>query len=254
MPFAIGRARRRRHRQRRVPGGRRPVRRYQLRRVLKRFARRIPRPQRKYLDNNWGAPIGWTSGSYVSGPYTLAESTSAFSAGPSTIPLGITQISMIGYKGQWKSLVLRLSHMISQSVLTAGSFMRVIVFFWKPPEALFTTGTLNTPSYNQILQDGNQAFTANGHLGTYLSPYNREWARSYKILFDKTYALTLTGSTGLILDKTYKKLRQTFMSHDPQNTAGLYTWVPYILFISNSAVDTEQPITNVYTRMTYVNF
>jgi len=96
--------------------GKQPVKRYQLRRAFRRFARRIPHPQRKYLDAFWGTSVTFPATSYVSGPYSLASIQSSAQELSTDPEQGVTQAQMIGYKGQWKSMLARWALAVNPSV------------------------------------------------------------------------------------------------------------------------------------------
>lgn len=246
----------RRHR-RFVRGGRRPVRRYQLGKALRRFARRIPRPQTKYLDANWGNVIpAWTATSYVNGPYSLAEQAALLTT-TSSITQGVTQNTIIGYKGMWKNLRVQLSLAYNNTgANNLPQFVRIIHFLWKP-NAVTDMSSNNTPQVGQILQDGNQVSSVPGFgsVGSYLSPYNKEWAQQYKILDDTRFVLTLNGWNNGQLIKFSKRLNKVFQTLQPGGQyTGLYSNQPYVLFISNQSVVADQPIINYYSRLTYTSF
>lgn len=253
MPNAIRTARRRFRPRRRFRGGKRPVRHYQLRRTIRRVFRRIPKPQRKYLDTGAGNIITPTDGNRIDIFSLAVESTTLQTS--SSVVQGVSQNQLIGYKGMWKTIKANWSIMVNPEVTPAlGQFVRILLFFWKPNE-LSRDGTSNVPTIDVILQQNNQAPNGNaGYSGTYLSVYNKEWGKQYKILFDKTYALSTVGQTSVVLDKTYRKLRKVFQCLQPGQVGGLYDWSPWVAFIYDTPGNSFKPQISFYSRMGYINF
>lgn len=140
------------------------------------------------------------------------------------------------------------------SATPLGQFVRIIHFFWKPSE-LTAAGDSNTPLPAQILQNANNTGFVPLY-GLYLSPYNVEWSKQYKIWSDKTYSVSTVGNTSVIIDKGYKKLSKTFTCLQPNQgtTTYLYDWIPYVMFIYDSDNTEDHPTINYYSRMNYINF
>lgn len=161
---------------------------------------------------------------------------------------------MIGYRGQWRSNMVRLSITIGTALSSpGGQYVRIIHFFWKPNEEA-TSGPSNSPDVRFILQQGNQTSGGGGFPGSYLSPYNKEWARQYKVYSDKTYSLSTVGNTSVVLDKHYKKLRKNFDTNQPGGLGALYGWIPFVMFIYDTNVVADQPTISYYSRLSYTNF
>lgn len=250
MPSYV-RTRTKRHRKRRfVRGGGKPVRRYALIKALRRVNRRIPRPQRKYLDVIQTS-LSFTAEYFVAGPYSLVQPSGSL-ASTSDMAQGVTQNQMIGYKGMWKTSLHRIALTCSAN---NPNILRVIHFFWKPNE--FTGGAAsNGPGVGQILQQGNagSSYIVNGTSTAFLSPYNLEWSACYKIIHDETYTLTNSGWNQVQINKTRKKLNHSFRCNQPNGPSYLYGWTPYVMFVSNYNASADQPAIQYYHRLGYVNF
>jgi len=257
MPSYVSSKRRPRRHFKSRRGSGRPVKQYQLRRTVKRLFRRIPRPQRKYLDlNNGGQIPTWADSSYVNGPYPLSVSGTLSSS--SYLQQGVTQNEMIGYKGTWKSTRQLLSIAYNPTLANdSPQWIRVTMFWWRPNIVQSSGGSAtNAPTVDNIFQQGNPGGTSGlGTAGAYISPYNIEFAKCYSIIMDKIYTLTSGGQNNGLIDKLYKKLHKNFQTYQPnQNNNGLlYDNTPYIMFTSNQNTPADQPIINYYSRLTYIN-
>lgn len=259
MPFTTrSRLRRPRRRHSRFRRGTRRATTGYVNRRLRRFARSIPRPQRKYLDNG-GLQI-------FSGPqanpgiiFSLASNSAPGTPPVSAVSQGVSQNQLIGYKGQWRSHTYRLG---IDTELTAASptgqigiFWRIIFFMWRPNE-MTPSGIGNAPTALQILQAGNVTSPVPTGAQLIFSPYNKEWAKQYRIWSDKTYAISIQGSTQIIVDKGHRKMRKTFQALQPNGPGGVYDQVPYCLLISSqfSGGGMVETALSIYNRMTYTNF
>jgi len=247
MSNVISKGRRRFRKRTFKRGGNKPVRQYQFRKSIKRVIRRIPRPQRKYLDAYSAAVISpGTSYAYL---LCLAQNNSVSGGDVSAITQGVTQNEFIGYKGVWKSYTHRMSLNRPAQITPTDTFLRVIVFIWKPSELTYA-GNPNTPAIHQILDNG---LSSTATSFTYLSPYSREWSKQYTILYDKTFTIA-QYQTELVLDKAYKKLHKSFTAFAPIETgATLTSNVPYVYFISDNDVVNDQPIIKYWPRLSYTN-
>lgn len=158
---------------------------------------------------------------------------------------------MIGYKGKWMTYRHRMS-INRNSVDPVDSFLRCVIFFWKGAEYTASSQS-NTPEFFQILDNGNSITPT---ATTYLSPYSKEWGPRYKVIYDQTFAIA-AGQTALVLNKVNRRLKRVFTAFPTASggaTNQVTTNLPYIMWISSTDDNDQQPIIYHWPRLSFISF
>lgn len=175
---------------------------------------------------------------------------------------GVGANQIIGYRGNWKGHF----HRIALAVGTTPCFVRVIHFLWRQADlSAYNTGNLDGPSLNCILQNSPSISTPGPFVNTqytFLSPYNLQWAKQYKILHDEIYALSTVGHTQVHINKkklalsaSFRVLYATDEESLPSNANNTLTgMIPYVMFLTSVNTVAAQPSITYYSRLKYTNF
>lgn len=168
---------------------------------------------------------------------------------------------MIGYKGNWKNHFHRIA--LRAGTLAPGQYVRVIHFLWRQSD-ISPTGAIDTPTIGVILQNtvgiGAAAATTSTSQYSFLSPYNLQWAKRYKILQDDIYSLSTIGHTSVTINKKKLALKATFkveFSTDEEELPQSNTitgMTPYVLFLTDQNVVANMPSITYYSRLSYINY
>lgn len=131
---------------------------------------------------------------------------------------------------------------------SVDAFLRVIMFRWQ--DQLVTTTPPNIPTVDQILENNPDLVTP----PSYQSPLNKNYGKSFKVMFDKTYTIA-AGQSQLQVDKIYRSNRYQVEFTDLLIGQGTVTTTngTFLLYISNQSVEANQPLFSFIHRITYTD-
>lgn len=193
--------------------------------VTKRYLRAIiGSPEKKWFNVNQGSPNGMGVSTITGDIYPLDQ-----------VAQGTGDNNRIGDTISLQSIQMRLD----LARTTADGVLRVILFRWMQRATPTVANILEAPLFATQ---------------QYQQPINKNYGKSIKVLFDKTYTLA-TGQTQLQTDKIYRKAKyQTeFDSGTAESMNGTY-----LLFIGSpinvaSPTAAQFPVYSFTSRITYTD-